>query len=346
MTHVKRQNYNLFLLFVVVLSIAGLLSGCAVTQKVGKQIAELTNRAKGEYYLRQEQFSEGIDAMKAEIAHHPEDADIYYYLGRYHLALEQIAESRRYLHKAVQLAPYSADYFFWWGVALGAAGVPDRERRAYLRCLELDPKHSQALIYLGHNLLDAKRYQGALKRYQNALELAPTNPQALYNRAYAMYRLQRTPEAIIAWKIYLYYYTSGAFARQAVHYLNRMGDFDYRLYRIGRRQLVVPRIQFIPFGSTIDPATEESLENIGRAVSQNSKVVLQILIYQKNNLSLAKARARRLKSYLLERFPEIGSMRIKTSWFKVPQKITISGATHSVASSVHFFTTPQKRAAK
>ena len=295
--------------------------------------------AKGEHYLKYGKYREGIEALRDEVVRHPQNADIYYYLGRFHLALEEIPEGRGHLHKATQLDPNKADYFFWWGVALGVAGHQRQERQAYRRCLQLDPNHSQAYIYLGHNLLDAARYEEALEMYQRALRLTPGNPQALFNRAFVMERMQRTPEAIVAFKLYLSYYPTGEFARRAARHLNGQGDFDYRLYRIGRRQLVVPRIRFSPLEAAVDPFSDEALASIGWAVDQNPTAVLQILTYQKNNLPLAKARALQLKSILLKRYPQIGAKRIRTSWFGVPQKLSINGKNHRLDSSVHFFTT-------
>jgi len=316
-----------------------LLAGCVVTQKASRQMAELANLAKGEYYLKRGKYQSGITDLEQEVRENPRDADLFYYLGRYHMALDHVAPAGRYFNHAVKLEPDNADYCFWQGVAQGAVGEKRRERQTYGRCLELDPDHPQVLIYLGNNLLQAKQYQGALDMYRRALDQTPANPQVLYNRAYAMNRLQRTPEAIAAWKIYLAYYPAGQLALRAVRHLNRLGDFDYRVYLIGRRRLVMPRIGFYPLTAQIEPVVKARLDSVARILLKNPQLVLQILAFQKNNLPLAKARAQEIKRVLLDRYPAIDAQRIQVSWFKVPQELPVRDGKRRLESSIHLFTT-------
>ncbi|MGB5983688.1 MAG: tetratricopeptide repeat protein [Desulfobacterales bacterium] len=317
-----------------------LLSGCAVTQNAGQRMANLALRTQGEYYLSQGKYQEGIVAFTPEADRQSANADLHYYLGRCHLALEQIEAGRNHLTQAFELDPANADFCFWLGMARGAAGHPRRERQTYTRCLELDPQHPLTLIYLGHNLLNARRYEAALSLYQRGLAQLPTHPQALYNRAFALDRLGRTPEALTAGKIYLAYYPDGPFARRAVAHLNRHGDFEYRLYRIGKRRLAMPRLGFLPLSDQIDSVSGQTLDRLGRILSQGPELNLQIICYQKNNPALAKARALQLKATLLKQHPSLGPARIQTSWFQVPQELTLGGRTHHLDSSVQLFSTP------
>jgi len=316
-----------------------LLSGCAVTKKAGEQMAHLTNQMKGEYYLQHGEYREGIATLKKALTCHPGDANLHYHLGRFYLALDKISPAYQYFHQASDIDPSKADYYFWLGVAYGELGWLIKERQAYRVGLKLDPDHPQALIYLGNNLLRNEEYQAALDMYQRALNQDPTNAQTLYNRAYVIDKLGRTPEAITAWKIYLTNYPKGQFARRAVHHLNYHGNYEYRVYLIGKRRLVIPRIGFYPLTARIEPATEASLDPIGQILVNNPKLVLQILAYQQNNLSLAKARALQMKHGLLDRYPGIAAPRIRASWFKVPQKLSIGDRTHRLDSSIHLFTT-------
>jgi hypothetical protein len=59
--------------------------------------------------------------------------------------------------------------------------------------------------------------------------------------------------------------------------------------------------------------------------------------YQKDNKRLAELRAKSVKRYLLDRFPEIKSSRLKVSWFEVPEKIKIAKKTFAEDESINFF---------
>jgi hypothetical protein len=77
---------------------------------------------------------------------------------------------------------------------------------------------------------------------------------------------------------------------------------------------------------------------VGAIVEKKPELVLNIVVYQKNNLELAKARALSVKEYLLEKFPTIGPERLKASWFDVPQVMEAGGRSHSEPESVFLFT--------
>jgi tetratricopeptide (TPR) repeat protein len=293
----------------------------------------------GEYYLDREKYADGLAAFRETVADHPDDPVAHYYLGRFCLAEERPEEALDHLRTAVDLDPGSADYRFWSGVCHSTLGRPEDERRAYEEALERKPDHVPALVYSGHNRLDAGDCQGALAHYAEALRLAPESPQALFNRALALECLHRDAEAAAAWKAYLDRYPTGAFGRQAADRLNRLGDFTYRNARIGRRSVTLKQVEFQPLEPALADGSRSTLDFVGHLIASDPHLVLQVLVFQKNDPFLSKERARSIKAYLLAHHDAIGEDRIRLSWFDVPETVTLDGRRFRQDQSVRFFTT-------
>ena len=298
------------LLFVILL-IALMASGCAVTDIAQDQFASIKNFTLGEYYLDNRKYREGIDHFRQETAENPGDAKAFYYLGRCYLAEDKTREGLTALKSAVQLDPGHADSHFWLGVAYATSGNPKAERKSYQTALALDPDHVPALVYLGHNRFEAKDYGRALTYYNKALAEAPDEPQALFNRGLICRYYKRTPEEIQAWRIYLENYPQGAHARQAAEYLNTHGEFAYRNHQIGIRTITLERIRFEPLTAKLDKESRNTLDLLAKVFEKQTRFELHILAYQKNNKALAKARAKSIRRYLSERHRRIGLNRIK-----------------------------------
>ncbi|BCO08727.1 hypothetical protein GF1_11030 [Desulfolithobacter dissulfuricans] len=320
----KIQNMLLAGLMLVV------LSGC-VGVDVGSNL-------KGYRYLSSGDYDGGAERFRQIVQEKPDSAQANYFLGRFLLAQKKAAEALPYFEKAVQLLPDRVEYRFWLGVTLGELGRSDQERAQYEQTLALDENYVPAYIYLGHNLLKSRKYEEALVSYTRALELAPTSQTALYNRALIMHILDRTPEEKIAWLIYLKRYPSGALALRATDHLNRLGDFSYRNYQLGARRITLRKIYFRPFTAELRRNSFSSLDLVGEIVRNLEKPTLQIVVYQKNNIELARARAISIKKYLLEKFPELLG-RVRISWFDVEETFTVKGEKVRTGESVRFFLT-------
>ena len=302
-------------------------SGCSVK-----------HQAKAHYYLTAEKYAQGMVSFKEEIKKNPNDPSANYYMGRFCLANKNYHKGVQYLQQAVALNPEDADYHFWLGVAYASNNRNDLERMSYLKALRINENHIQALTYLGHNQLEKLEFEQALKTYNRVLDIWPEHPAALFNRALIMRKFGRTPEERVAWKEYLTVYPSGAKARQAVQRLNSIGDFEYRNYLIGCRTITLEKIWFEPFTDKIDRYSEPSLVMLGEILKNNPEISIHIVAYQKNNLSLAKARALRVKRYLIEKYPQIQSSRLRVSWFDVPEKIQFKSKVHLEDESINFIT--------
>lgn len=314
-----------------------LQSGCATVQEISSSI-EYTVR--GEYYLYEDDYKQGQETFKELAQEDPNNAEAQYYYGRFLLADDQARKAQPYLQKAVTLSPDKSNYHFWLGLAYGEAGQESHERKSYEKALQLDPKNIQALTYLGNNCLRAKQYKKALSYYQKALTLNQDIPQALYNKAVIMRKLHRVPEEKQAWLDYLNAYPSGNFARIATDRLNSLGDQSYRNYTLGVRTITLTAINFKPSTAELSKGSIPSLDFLGSTVANIPRGSLNVIVYQLNNLELAKKRARRIRDYLYKNFPELRTKkRIQVSWFAVSEKRTVLKKKLRLNESVQFFLT-------
>lgn len=321
------------LLFAIWLSALLVANGCAMRQ-LG---SDLQNAFKGDGYLERQEYREGLQAFAEEMRSDPNNPQNLYYYGRFLLASGRAQEARGYLEKAAA-AGTKSDYHFWLGVACGELGLRDREREAYQQALQQDGDNVQAITYLANSLLQSELLVESLGLYQKALKLWPENPQALYNRAIILHRLQRQPEELLAWKLYLDHHPAGSFARLAADRLNLLGDHSYRNHTLGARSLTLTAMAFAPFSGELLPASHPSLDLLGATAVNMGKGTLQIIVYQQKNRALAKARALAIKAYLQHRFPELAAPgRLAASWFDVPEERVLLSQEVRSGESVQFF---------
>ncbi len=312
---------------VLVLLLLILSSGCSAVY-----------RTQGQYYLRTNQYKAGLESFKENVRNNPDDAGANYYLGRFYLAGSQPAAGLRYLKRSAKLDPEQSDTYLWIGVSYFQLKKPNLERKNYLKALSLNSRNLMARLYLAHNQFEKKQYQAALKNYNRVLGVQPDNPSALYNKTVIFRRLGLNLQEKSALKQYMRFYPSGALAIRIVNRLNEMGDFEYRNYRIGYRTVTLKTIEFVPSTAQISQGSRPSLDVVGAILKNNQRIALNIIAYQKKNPALAQARARSVKAYLLENFPEIKPERLKLSWFGVPEIIkTGSRKRFKADASIKFF---------
>jgi len=313
---------------ILVLALAVLVSaGCA--------------KVVGPYYLEQEKYEQGIEVLGDQLKENPDDASSAYYVGRYYLALNKPKDGLSYLEKAVKLDPENADYVFWTGVAHWAMLDFEQERAAYLKTLTLDPDHISANLYLGHGYIDQGEWAKALVQYDKVVKLDEYNPEALYNRALALNGLGKTTEEIAGWKKFLEYYPDGSLAMQATEQLNLHGDFAYRNFILGQRNVTLKSMTFKPGTNVLDADSRTSLHVINAMLETNKKLALHIVAYNKGNTAQAKIRAKSVRDYMLSGNPGIDSKRLPLSWFGTAEQIEMGGKSFTIDNSVQFITVVQ-----
>jgi cytochrome c-type biogenesis protein CcmH/NrfG len=320
--------------------LAGSLSGCVVQRQVRQGYYNVKHKVQGAYYLEGERYEEGVRVFERALAENPESAEVHYYLGRCQMETGRATPALAHLKRSVALDPTEADYHYWLGVAFHENGEIASERTCYQRAVERDPNHVLALACLGHVHLEQGDLQEALAAYQRVLRLQPESPSVLYNRALILGRLGRTPEEALAWKAYLGRYPAGTLAVRATTHLNELGDFEYRNHVIGKRTVCLRKIWFEVSSDTLWEGSLPSLDRLGGLLQSGKPYVLHIVAYQKRNKPLAEARAKRIKQYLVSRFPGLEPDRLRVSWFGVPERIRVGTSEFQEEASIQFFTAP------
>ncbi|QGY41925.1 tetratricopeptide repeat protein [Pseudodesulfovibrio cashew] len=296
------------------------------------------SQVMGPYYLKQQEYSEGIEAFTTRLKENPQDHVAAFYIGRYHLALNKPDKALPYLQKAAAMAPDNADYRFWIGVAHWAKLDFAEERKAYKAALKLDPDHISANLYLGHGYVDEGQWAKALARYDKVIELDPYNPEALYNRSVALEGLGKKAEEIAALKKFLEYYPDGSLAMRAATRLNLLGDFTYRNAIIGKRNVTIKSVVFKPGTDELVYESKESLQVVSAMMEVNDKLALHIVAYKDGDVAAAKARAHNVRNALLAGHPGISPSRLPLSWFGSAEPYELEGKSFSIKDSVQFIT--------
>ena len=115
-------------------------------------------------------------------------------------------------------------------------------------------------------------------------------------------------------------------------------DFEFRNHLIGKRSVTLGKIQFDAFTDNISKYSYSSLDVLGDILKNNQSISIHIVTYQKNNKTLAHARAKSIKQYLIKKYPDIEPARILLSWFNVPEPIKVGRKTFKESESVNFIT--------
>lgn len=292
----------------------------------------------GPYYLEHEEYQDGIDVLSRQLDENPGDASAAYYLGRYYLALNKPAQALPYLELATELEPDNADYMFWKGVNRWALLDFEGEQAAYLEALRLDPEHISANLYLGHGYLDRKQWTKALARYDAVIELDRYNPEALYNRSVALHRLGKNREEVAALKTFLEYYPDGMLALEATERLNLQGDFTYRNFIIGNRNVTLRSMAFKPGTDELEMDSKESLHVVAAMMETNDALALHVVGYVDGDAARARNRAQAVRDYILSGHPNLDPARLPLSWFATAETMEVGASRFTLPESVQFIT--------
>ncbi len=292
----------------------------------------------GPYYLQQREYKEGIKVFTERLATNPDDDTAAYYAGRYCLAMRKPDQAMEFLQKAVSIAPSNADYQFWVGVAHWAKLEFDAERKAYERALTLDSDHISANLYLGHGFIDDEKWARALVQYDKVISLDRYNPEALYNRGVALGELGRQKEEVAALKKFLGYYPDGSLAMRATGRLNLQGDFAYRNFILGKRNVTLKTMAFKPGTNDLELESKESLHVIAAMMGVNDKLDIYIVAYKSGDAATAQARAESVRDYIRAGRPGIDPKRLPLSWFGTAEEIKRGEKTFLIKDSVQFIT--------
>ena len=149
--------------------------------------------------------------------------------------------------------------------------------------------------------------------------------------------LGRKAEEIAALKTFLEYYPDGSLAMQAAQQLNQGGDFSYRNFILGKRNVTLRAINFRPRTAVLEMESKESLHVIKAMLKENETLAMHIVAYAESG-ELAKARAKAVRDYITNLFPGIDEKRLPLSWFATAERVDVNGKTMLLKDSVQFIT--------
>lgn len=253
-----------------------------------------------------------------------EGAEASYLMGRALLESEEPTLAAEKLHKASMQEPRNAEYAYWAGVAYWRSGQPMKERLSYQRGLEVDPESVPLLVNLAHNYLSQKEYPEALEAYKAVLEVAPEEPSALYNIGLISRQLGKVDDEKNAWKAYLDVVRNGKFAFRAVERLNSYGDFSYRQYRVGVRKIIVAADALLGNSVAAEEVSRE-LAPLAATLESDTRLLLDIVVFNENDSDSAHERALLLKDKLMELTHADLDRRVRLSWFAEAETVERTG---------------------
>ena len=292
----------------------------------------------GPYYLNHGEFEDGLKVLGQELRDNPQDALAAYYLGRYYLALEEPELAVGLLKQAAMLEPDNADYLFWVGVANWALDDFKEEQQSYRLALSIDKDNVSAKLYLAHTYLDEGKLDQALTLYDKVILRDKYNPQAVYNRADILTRQGKNTQAVKEWKKFLEYYPDGSLAVCGTDKLNSLGDFTYRNFILGKRNVTLRTLKFKSGSAKSELEGNLSLRLLAAIMTSDMGAAFHIVAYCKDNPELAKERAAKIKKHILNAHPGIASERLPLSWFGVPEVIKRGGKIYKLDDSIRFIT--------
>lgn len=288
----------------------------------------------------------GVTASQPQIAHQTtklapftDSARANYLVGRglleageKHLALE-------FIHRAVLQEPRSAEYGHWQGVAYWQLGDREKERQSYLHSITRQPDYLPALLNLGHNLLESGAYRDSITQYEKVLQIDPSEQTALYNRALSYRQLGDQDGEQRALIQYLSNYRTDKWAYRAVDHLQRLGIFDYRIFLIGSRKVVIDQQILL---NPAHPARQLELERLADWLEKSPAGELHLIVYCQDDKRRGKEIAGELKQQLHAIMGTHAVMPIRASWFDTPELIQpADGSTRKLKEGLLLFTQPR-----
>lgn len=267
-----------------------------------------------------------------------DNARANYLIGRGLLTGDRREAALVFFRKAVELEPNSAEYVHWQGVAYWTVGKKELERQSYLQTVQHHPDFVPSLLYLGNSYLESGNNRDALQYYQRVLQNDQHNPEALYNSALAHRRLDDKSMEKQFFKDYLVFHRTGKWAYRAVDHLHQLGDFTYRIFRIGIHNLILNVSDLLLAGSIVQ---KNELKLLAHAVNRTPGQEIQLVVFNKERKEEARETALNLRNLLLDQIGPEYAAPIMVSWFDTAETISSgNGDKKELSQSILIFSNP------
>ena len=108
-------------------------------------------------YQDMKKNDEGIRFLKEVIKTHPDNPDLWIYLGSFYEEVEDFTQAEQALQQALKMDPDSAKIYFRLGVVYDKWNRKDASIDSMKQVIRLDPQNANALNYLGYTYADLGR---------------------------------------------------------------------------------------------------------------------------------------------------------------------------------------------
>ncbi len=148
---------------------------------------------------RQKQYDEAISYLEQSKQIQPKRSEPYLLLGLTYLQQEKYLVAIEKFQEGIQHNPTNADLHFNLGTTYDKLDRFDDVVQEMERTLSLEPEHADALNYLGYSYADrGLKVEQALELTQRAVELKPNNGYYVDSLGWALFKVGRSDEALVA----------------------------------------------------------------------------------------------------------------------------------------------------
>ena len=148
---------------------------------------------------RLKHYSEAITHLDQAKHIQPKRSEPYLLLGLTYLQQKEYVHATELFQEGIQHDPTNADLHFNLGTAYDKLDRFEDVVREMERTLNLDPGHADALNYLGYSYADrGVEIEEAVKLTQRAVELKPNNGYYVDSLGWALFKVGRSEEALVA----------------------------------------------------------------------------------------------------------------------------------------------------
>ncbi|MGB0909022.1 MAG: tetratricopeptide repeat protein [Nitrospirales bacterium] len=177
--------------------------------KQAKQTYEANLKINPNYYdtllhlgflsYRQKQYEEALSHLSHAKTIQPKRSEPHLLLGLTYLQQEEYSVAITQFEEGIQQDPTNADLHFNLGTTYDKLGRFEDVVREMERTLNLEPEHADALNYLGYSYADrGVEVEKALELTQRAVELKPNNGYYVDSLGWALFKVGRSAEALVA----------------------------------------------------------------------------------------------------------------------------------------------------
>ena len=148
---------------------------------------------------REKQYDEAITYLGQGKRVQPKRSEPYLLLGLTYLQQQQYDVAVSEFQEGIQHNPTNADLHFNLGTTYDKLDQFDEVVQEMERTLSLEPEHADALNYLGYSYADrGVKVDQALELTQRAVELKPNNGYYIDSLGWALFKVGRSAEALVA----------------------------------------------------------------------------------------------------------------------------------------------------